>query len=306
MQTVRNDWEYPNAPHQGSTQNTALDTDAKAMVTAHVASHTTTTPLAALIRGLDFEPVGWREREYSENDTTDDDEEQLPAPIRLARKVATPTSSDESTAEKKLARKRRRQARFDEEMTWNVGLAHFSAQRNAWTAARTTIPQAGTVEKHQGPMDIDPVNVSVTSSAIQLPDETQAITEDATVRLPIPPKLLPNHPVRARITVSTYAEIYSKIILQARTPTIPINLQDIINALIHGWKAEGNWPPQAAAPEPSVVAKAKKKQQQQQQKSKDDASTSPKHPHLTKGVHVVTKVFHGLTGGPLDGTLKHR
>lgn len=30
---------------------------------------------------------------------------------------------------------------------------------------------------------------------------------------------------------------------------MPINLSDMVGALVQGWKADGEWPPQAGAPE---------------------------------------------------------
>lgn len=309
QERVRNDWSYPSAPHP-DTHSPATANDmpnAKAAVTAQVA----TDPAPS---SLPFEPLEWRAREYSENETSSDEDEG-PTTIKAQRAkrklaAAAPPATEQDITERKLARKRKRQERFEEEMSWNIGLAHFSAQRNAWTCAQSgrddhvnnnvnnhvkemdtemrdeTIPET-TQEDTDHVMDTD-----TTPHARQDISRQLAITEDATVRLPIPPKLLPDHPIRSRITPSTYSEIYSKIILQARTPTIPINLQDITNALIHGWKEEGNWPPKPSAPEPSMQAGSKKKK---------DAADGVKHPHLIKGVHAVTKVFHGLTGGPLDG-----
>jgi hypothetical protein len=52
--------------------------------------------------------------------------------------------------------------------------------------------------------------------------------------------------MRATITPSIYPSIYSKVVVQALTPTIPINLSDITKALVQGWKADGEWPPKPA------------------------------------------------------------
>ncbi|KAL6240967.1 hypothetical protein RBB50_012062 [Rhinocladiella similis] len=64
--------------------------------------------------------------------------------------------------------------------------------------------------------------------------------------LPIFPPLLPSdHDVlRDRITPKAYATIYSKIVVQGLAPNVPIPLVHMIPALVEGWKAEGNWPPQ--------------------------------------------------------------
>ncbi|KIW14788.1 hypothetical protein PV08_07573 [Exophiala spinifera] len=66
--------------------------------------------------------------------------------------------------------------------------------------------------------------------------------------LPIFPPLLPSdHDIlRDRIAPKAYATIYSKIVVQGLAPNVPIPLVHMIPALVEGWKAEGNWPPQPA------------------------------------------------------------
>jgi hypothetical protein len=74
------------------------------------------------------------------------------------------------------------------------------------------------------------------------------ISKDASPLIPLAPPLLPTtHPVRARITPASYPEIYSKIILQSRTPSVPINLGTLLAALVAGWKADDEWPPKPSA-----------------------------------------------------------
>lgn len=275
QEKVRNDWDYPDAPHPDT--HTSSHDNAKAAVTAHVSDSNATQGAA-----LEFEPTEWRARIYSENETSGEEAEVQTSFFSRARPRSRPETPEtaEAIAEKKQSRKRKRQERLEEEMAWNIGLAHFSAQRNAWTAARTQLetPEQATSDH------LDALNIDGDQNPKQL-----AVAEDATVQLPVAPRLLPNHPARARIAKNNYGEIYGKVILQGRTPTIPINLQDITNSLIHGWKEEGNWPPKQAPPEPSVG------------KKKSEVG-SPKHPHLSRGVSVVSKVFHGLTGGPIDGS----
>ena len=274
QQRVRNDWDYPTAPHPSTHQ--AGNGDAKTVVTNHVAD-----PNASQTGALDFEPIEWRVREYSENETSEE-EEVVAATSSLFRprpkRKPDTSESVESIADRKQTRKRKRQERLEEEMTWNIGLAHFTAQRNAWTSARSN-----TASFRQPPANEAATGLGA-SNDLQ-PSGSLAVAEDATIILPVAPRLLPEHPVRARITTATYSEIYGKVILQGRTPTVPINLQDVINSLIQGWKEEGNWPPKPGPPEPSM---GKKK----------DTNGSLRHPHLSKGASVVSKVFHGLTGGP--------
>ncbi|EEH35195.1 hypothetical protein PAAG_06242 [Paracoccidioides lutzii Pb01] len=62
--------------------------------------------------------------------------------------------------------------------------------------------------------------------------------------VPIVEPLLPlTNPIRASIKPSIYPSIYSKVVIQSLTPAIPINLSDVIKALVQGWKADGEWPP---------------------------------------------------------------
>jgi len=297
QQKVCNDWSYPDAPHP----DTHSSGDARAVVTAHVTESTNGHD-----NTFDFEPITWREREYSENETTgDEDEPQTSTSTTAAtilrsrskRKTKSSESVEEAT-ERNQARKRRRKARLEEEMSWNIGLAHFSAQRNAWTGARVIPDHETKVDNSVSSKASDGASRSSDGSSQRsdihstrhddIPG-TVAVAEDATVSIPVAPRLLPDHPIRAKIGSSSYGEIYSKIVVQGRTPSIPVNLQDMTNALVHGWKEEGNWPPQVALSEPSVG-----------RKKEGEAVGQAKHPHFTKGVKVIGRVFHGLTGGPMD------
>lgn len=64
--------------------------------------------------------------------------------------------------------------------------------------------------------------------------------------------MLPNHPIRRRITPALYPEIYSKIIVSGRTPSVPINLLTLTRALVQGWKDDGEWPPKQGPVEKSI------------------------------------------------------
>lgn len=66
--------------------------------------------------------------------------------------------------------------------------------------------------------------------------------------IPIPPPLLPNHPIRRRISSHLYPEIFQKIVQQSRTPSVPINLRTLVTAMVAGWKETGEWPPKTTAP----------------------------------------------------------
>jgi hypothetical protein len=68
-----------------------------------------------------------------------------------------------------------------------------------------------------------------------------------------PPLLPSSNPVRASIKPSIYTAIYSKVVVQGLTPTVPIPLPHIVAALVQGWKAEDNWPPKGGTPSTSII-----------------------------------------------------
>lgn len=279
---VRNDWSYPDAPHilpfdyptsssapPSSATTPPQQQDAVSQVNAHIGAPT--TPIA------DFTPTGWRERTYSDGeDSASSDNESTTA-------YETPDSVGSTLNDRKARRRRRRQQRLEEEMTWNIGLAHWSAQRNAWTGAQQRTPSEASSSRptsshtsSQPSTPTTPANTTTTTNPGAQPDTS--------LLLPLAPQILPNHPIRARMTPQTHAQIYTKIILQGRTPSIPINLQDITNSLIHGWKEEGNWPPKPAPPEASFTTRREKG-----------------HPNLRKGVQAVGRVLgFGGPGVPVE------
>lgn len=62
--------------------------------------------------------------------------------------------------------------------------------------------------------------------------------------VPVPPPLVPrSNAVRAAITPDTYPSIYSKIVVQGLAPTMPVNLGDVVRAMVEGWRRDGEWPP---------------------------------------------------------------
>lgn len=232
--------------------------------------------------------MGWCERTYSSVDSAESEQsasESKAAVTSSSYKYESPDDIGAVLAARGTQRKQQRQQRLQEEMEWNAGLAHFVARRNAWTGARVAETDTDT---HEGAV-----------SAVQNGDmlsrtSEQARTQDGTGReplLPIPPPLLPSHPIRTRINPNTYGEIYSKIIIQSRTPSVPINLSDVTGALVAGWKESGEWPPKPSLPEPAIAGRRKNA----------EGEIGGKHPHLRKGVQAVGRVL-GLSGSSSVGT----
>lgn len=76
-----------------------------------------------------------------------------------------------------------------------------------------------------------------------------------TALIPLAPRLLATNSIRASISQRTYPDIYSKIVLQSRTPAVPINLADMSKALVQGWRDTGEWPPKQAPLDPLAGGK---------------------------------------------------
>ncbi|PIB02265.1 hypothetical protein CB0940_01394 [Cercospora beticola] len=199
-----------------------------------------------------------------------------------------PDSVGTQLNDRRLARKRKRHQALQEEMEWNDGLAHWTRRRDVWCCARgarevrmlqghaatadsTTQPEGEAVETSSASgTDASSPRTSTSSVAEpegSTPGSSPSATPEAAVPapsasaipldvlVPIAPPLLPNHPVRRRIRTDMYPEIYNKIILQSRTPSVPINLLTLIHALVQGWKDDGEWPPKAGPIEKSIGRK---------------------------------------------------
>ncbi|GAB7346185.1 hypothetical protein MBLNU457_4926t1 [Dothideomycetes sp. NU457] len=312
---LRNDWSYPSLSQYASTtsqaENSALvNSEQLAAQTAQKVNHDQShNGRASDIVG---EVVAWQERDYSSDEAGLDGDGPYslgsasapgsPSTNSISRKSGVSSAEIVAEADRtKAGRKRKRARIMEEEMSWNAGLAHFVARRNAWTCARE-VHRAGHVPRGRklGDVmqdvngDVDVHTAETDSEDARMEDENEEEEEDsdlpaaansslsdARTLLPIPRPLLPDHPVRKKINPNTYGEIYSKIILQSRTPTIPINLAHIVNALIHGWKQEGNWPPKGTAAEPPIGTRRKSLSE----------TVGQRHPHLKKGVQAVGRVL---------------
>ncbi|KAH0402993.1 hypothetical protein KCU89_g2589, partial [Aureobasidium melanogenum] len=199
------------------------------------------------------EATEWRPRYYSDGEDSASDNDDNHAPPAYD----TPDSVGRDLEARRERRRRRRQQRFEDEMKENIGLAHWSAQRNKWTGAqdRSRLAQQNSSAaklspgQSQSPQTPSPAHTTFSSSTL-----TEAIP-DTDLSIPVAPPLLPGDPIRHRINEKAYSDIYTKVILQGRTPSIPISLTDVTRSLVHGWKEEGQWPPKSTPAEPSLVKK---------------------------------------------------
>jgi hypothetical protein len=105
-------------------------------------------------------------------------------------------------------------------------------------------------------------------------DDDRSFDSDESI-IPVMESFIDNsNPVRSSITPALYASLYSKVIVQGLTPTIPINLADVTKALVAGWKADGQWPPKPTIPPPGSDVPARKKGTKAQSSTKNDDATA--------------------------------
>ncbi|KAH9826961.1 Protein of unknown function (DUF4050) [Teratosphaeria destructans] len=280
---IRDDWEYPPLPEwqahsSGRRRGKARMGDDEERVAGfrfHAPPGRDGPECAAA--------MSWREREYSSESEAGGEGNPVSATSAGSKasskfRFEGPDSVGTEISQRRLARRRTRQRDLETEMTWNPGLAHWVRQRDVWSGATTTtttnhvqIAHGNEVERpetasgastpctsssHSDPASSPPTS---RSSAATTPDPAPSSLPPihpttAPPLIPIASPILPNHPIRRRITPAMYTEIYTKIIVQGRTPSVPINLLTLISALVEGWKADGEWPPKTSGPpEPSLA-----------------------------------------------------
>lgn len=192
--------------------------------------------------------IEWRQRDS-------DSEYSLPSPVTDADPYRF--DNPDSIAQNTVSRKRKRQQRLEEEMEWNEGMRTFVERRDAWAGARK---QPSSAQTQSQEIQTPSTTTEVTMNNTPLPPTPQSPTNPPPTHhqapnpptlptlLPLaPPILPPTNPIRASIRPDTYPSIYTKIIIGGQSPTIPINLSDVVNALVAGWKKDGEWPPKSEA-----------------------------------------------------------
>jgi hypothetical protein len=242
---VRTDWDYPVLPKwQESSKPRQQNEESK------VAGFKFHAPRA----DEHFEPLEWRERDYASSDADSEEDDNEIAAVKAGseknifsgmHKTKDIVSIAEDISNRRLARKRKRKELLEEEMLWNDGLSHWTARRDAWCVSKTSSASA---------------QAASTSTSATAPDAIASIAgmpvmPPSRMLVPVMAKILPHHPIRKKISPSMYPEIYNKIIVQARTPSVPINLSVMIWALVQGWIDDGEWPPKPGPIEKSLTKK---------------------------------------------------
>lgn len=173
----------------------------------------------------------WRERD-SDSSLASTPQDPNPDPYKY--------DSPDSLHQPIFSRKRKRRRRLKDELELNQGLKTYAERRDAWTGART--------RSRTPPPTFNPPFESPYSQSRPPNDGTTPTPPSPRTVVPVaPPILPPNHPIRATVQPATYPQIYSKIVIQGLAPTVPINLKDVVNSLVVGWKKDGDWPPKSDA-----------------------------------------------------------
>ncbi|OQO12845.1 hypothetical protein B0A48_02309 [Cryoendolithus antarcticus] len=269
---VRVDWEYPTLP--------AYQSSGRIATPATVGGFRFRASSSGRRDSVNAEALQWRERDYSSDEKEDEvasvgsvGSKSSKGSKKQIFKFEGPDSVGTEIAARKAVKRKRRDETLHAEMTWNDGLEHWIARRDSWCGAVVSsegvrhLPLEGpdmesTSESAESTprssTSSSPPHSSSTGGTSPLPIERLSLvrTNEATTTLvPVMPLILPNHPVRRRLSPAVYPEIYSKIIQQSRTPSVPVNLKIMIEAAVRGWKDDGEWPPKPGMIEKSIGRK---------------------------------------------------
>ncbi|KAF2636460.1 hypothetical protein P280DRAFT_151893 [Massarina eburnea CBS 473.64] len=289
-ENIRNDWEWPDVP----PCREASDEEVRSVSSFRERYYGTSSP------GSSEEEEGTEQGPYQ---------------------FDSPDSIGETVERKAERRKRKKRQALAEEMKENAGLRMFVQQRDRWTGADSVRKYGTPARKEQAAPQTNPAgatdgdeaspaaSLEASSSDASTPANDSCLNpcdilpppDDALI--PVAPTLLANNSIRKSITPKTYADIYSKIVLQSRTPSVPINLADMSKVLVQGWKESGEWPPRAAPLDP--LAGKKRALAGISLVGKTETTAEPflsHHPHLQKGVEGMKKMLHFGGGGGAGGT----
>jgi Protein of unknown function (DUF4050) len=209
-------------------------------------------------------------------------------------------------------RKRKRRRLVKDELGWNEGLRTWVDRRNAWCGAVEQRPRKRTAEMgnaQDGGYELPPTLDSsiplsplsqMSASSSSVADSGPTYEEDEVLNgpeedqgplLPVYPSLIPEENlIRCSIKPTMYPVIYSKVVLQSLTPTVPVRLPDMIGALVQGWKSEGNWPPKSAVPSASIIQEGGRRTSELLKFRRRENAAAEKG-RMRKGVGAVKKVL---------------
>ncbi|KAF7866891.1 hypothetical protein EAF04_005732 [Stromatinia cepivora] len=260
----------------------------------------------------------WRERDIWESDPSGSEGEDPTSPkgpinINSPDKESlfrfdSPDGVGQLVKQRQAARRRRHKKKLAAEMEWNTGVHCYVERRDAWTCARRVPPPTG-----REPRGIENTPVHTNGNPHKAVDDFSD-SEGWDTEVPIAKSLLPpDNAMRASINPQAYSTIYDKVIIQSLTPSCPINLSDVIQSCVHGWKRDGEWPPTSSVPEPSLAGKKKQRRlsmlsilglnSPETKVPTPVAEKSPQTPNsIKKGLQKLWKRGDKVKGAPEGGT----
>ncbi|KAH8705631.1 hypothetical protein BGW36DRAFT_367920 [Talaromyces proteolyticus] len=201
--------------------------------------------------------VGWRLRDYVSSGS---DTDVGPAEAKShdgEERSAYRFESPDAVRASVVERRRKRRAALEEEMQWN-------------------------------PEELNNLKISEDT-------EYDCYESDDSI-IPVMGTFIPNLDyVRSSITPALYPSIYSKVVLQSLTPTVPINLADVTKAIVTGWKADGQWPPKPSIPVPGSDVPVRKKGHSGGTNNNKTGRRASLSSHGSGVTNAVKKVLGGLS-----------
>ncbi|OJJ76566.1 hypothetical protein ASPBRDRAFT_116605 [Aspergillus brasiliensis CBS 101740] len=221
--------------------------------------------------------------------TTSSSELLQNAPVPIATTAATPPlSATSATSQNDLALRTEASLSIAE----NEGALPRPPSRGEEpsTAAEQPPPPppAGDDENQGGGESSSSADTGLTQ-----PDSTHQQTSSEDPFIPVVSSLISNdNPIRASITPAMYPSIYSKVVIQGLTPTVPINLADVTKAMVQGWKSDGQWPPKPSSIVLQDTATVRPKPEEPAAAAGDKPPSSPESKRRSGVASAVRKVFH--------------
>lgn len=200
--------------------------------------------------------------------------------------IATRTESNLSLADKEGAQQQHHAQPPPQDKECDNSTADAEEKRKESSETAITEPDDDPTSSRSPTEDDDDDNIDEEEDAESLDEPL----------IPIVPSLISKtNPIRASITESMYPSIYSKVVVQGLAPTVPINLADATQAMVQGWKSDGQWPPKPANTNIVLVDDATVPKQPADKNA--GGSTETKRRRSSGVANAVRKVFH-FSGHP--------
>lgn len=163
-----------------------------------------------------------------------------------ARKMEQ-SSNTRTSPRRTSGRKRRRQSHSSNALVLSSSDPTLLRSQQSQSRESTQMPSA---QSQAAGISRDPTftySLSPASSPTTSQPDSPPLDKRTTF-LPCSKALLPaTDPSRSSIGPRLYSSIYSKVVIQSLTPAVPVNLAQLVPALVDGWKRDGEWPSPSAS-----------------------------------------------------------